>query len=199
MSANNKIVVEVIINAPVDVVWTRSQDPVQHVAWDIRFTQIEYLPEKDARGFNLMDYRTNVALGIEVKGLGRYLHTTENEHSSFEFDSDDWKSIITKGKGVWIYTPRPNGTHFKTVYDYEPRYGIVGKFIDTIFFRPLLQLSTEWSFETLSLWCHGDETACDKRRPRWAFMKYFVARVFGNKPKSNEALSWLGTGSKNES
>ncbi len=76
--------VEALIPAPVELVWQRSQDPVLHVAWDIRFTRIAYLTEKDERGYHLMDYRTAVAFGVEVKGVGRYLHTTPLRHSTFE-------------------------------------------------------------------------------------------------------------------
>lgn len=89
-----KIVVEAIIPAPVEVVWEHSQVPVQHIAWDIRFNHIAYLDETDERGYHLMDYRTNIALGITIRGYGRYLTNSEHSHSSFEFDSDDWMSII---------------------------------------------------------------------------------------------------------
>ena len=51
----------------------RSQDPELHTAWDIRFNHIAYVDETDERGFHLMDYRTNIALGITIKGYGRYL------------------------------------------------------------------------------------------------------------------------------
>src|SRR5207237_7896800 len=44
VKTENKIVVEALIPAPVEVVWERSQEPVQHVAWDLRFTTIDYLP-----------------------------------------------------------------------------------------------------------------------------------------------------------
>jgi len=100
-----KVVVEAIIPAPVEVVWERSQVPEQHTAWDIRFNHIAYLDETDNRGYHLMDYRTNIALGVEIKGYGRYLTNSEYSHSSFEFDSDDWKSIIRNGRGIWLYRP----------------------------------------------------------------------------------------------
>ena len=100
-----KIVVEAIIPAPVELVWERTQTPEPHVKWDIRFTHIKYLDETDERGFNLMDYRTDVVFGIEVQGIGRYLQTTPPHHSTFEFESSDWKSIITLGRGIWLYEP----------------------------------------------------------------------------------------------
>jgi hypothetical protein len=194
----NKIVVEALIPAPVETVWERSQEPEAHVSWDIRFTHIAYRDESDARGYRLMDYRTDVAFGIEVKGLGRYLHSTPLEHSSFEFDSDDWKSIIRNGRGIWLYEPREGGTYFKTVYDYDRRYGLLGRALDALVFRRLLQLATEWSFETLRLWCSGEEPALEERRSRFRFLGFFVRRLAGASPAPGAARSWLGTGRESE-
>ncbi|HEY4884601.1 MAG TPA: hypothetical protein VII08_13290 [Myxococcales bacterium] len=165
-----------------------------HVAWDIRFTRIDYLSEKDDRGYHLMDYRTAVAFGVEVKGVGRYLHSAPLRHSTFEFDSGDWKSIIRDGRGIWLYEVRPGGTWFKTVYDYQHRHGGLGRLLDLLFFRRLLQLATEWSFETLRLWCAGDERACAPRRSRLRFFAFFARRLLGFPPAPGAARSWLGSG-----
>jgi hypothetical protein len=191
-----KIVVEALIPSPVELVWERTQDPPSHVLWDIRFTAIRYLPDLDARGYHLMDYRTDVAFGIEVAGVGRYLHSTPLEHSTFEFDSSDWKSIIKDGRGVWMYERRDGRTYFKTVYDYAARYGWVGALLDWLLFRRLLQLATEWGFETLRLWCAGDDTACARRRSRLRFGLFMVGRLFRTRPGAGAARSWLGKGSE---
>jgi hypothetical protein len=191
---DRKIVVEAVIPASVEVVWQRSQDPAQHVQWDIRFTRIDYLSESDERGYQLMDYRTAVAFGLEVKGIGRYLHSIPLRHSTFEFDSDDWKSIIRDGRGIWLYEERAGGTYFKTVYDYQRRHGALGRLLDRLLFRRLLQLATEWSFETLRLWCAGDERACARRKSRLRFLAFFVLRRVGFSPAQGAARSWLGSG-----
>jgi hypothetical protein len=188
-----KIVVEARVRAPVAIVWERTQTPDLHVSWDIRFTHIRYLEEKDERGYNVMDYRTNIALGITVKGFGHYLHSTPLRLSTFEFDSHDWKSLITRGRGIWKYTPQGDAedeTAFKTVYDYDVRYGLLGRILDWLFFRRLLQLATEWGFETLRLWCGGDETALARRASRLRFGLFFLARYF-KKPAPGAARSWL--------
>lgn len=198
MKKPRKIVVEAIIPAPVETVWERTQTPALHTAWDIRFTHIAYLDEKDERGFNQMDYRTDVVFGIEVQGIGRYLQNTPPHHSTFEFESADWKSIITLGRGIWQYEPCAEGTYFKTVYDYGVRYGIVGRIVDGLLFRNLLRLSTEWGFETLRLWCAGDESVLAKRRNRRRFLKFFIPRLFGRKPPPDSARSWLGSGQESE-
>jgi hypothetical protein len=189
-----KIVVEAIIPAPVDLVWDRSQIPALHTAWDIRFNHIGYLDQTDERGYRLMDYRTSVALGITVRGYGRYLTNVEHSHSSFEFDSDDWKSIIRNGRGIWLYRPCPGGALFKTVYDYDVRHGLIGRALDVLIFRTLLQLATEWGFETLRQWCAGDDLACQRRRGRLAFAWFYVTRRLGAQPAPGAARSWLGTG-----
>jgi hypothetical protein len=198
MKRHRKIVVEAIIPAPVEVVWERTQTPEPHLAWDIRFTNIKYLDETDERGFNLMDYRTDVVFGIEVQGLGRYLQNTPPHHSTFEFESDDWKSIITLGRGTWLYEPCIGGTYFKTVYDYGVRYGLVGRMLDALLFRNLMRLATEWGFETLRLWCKGDENVLAQRRNRRRFVTFFIARLLGRKPSATAARSWLGSGQESE-
>jgi hypothetical protein len=189
-----KIVVEAIIPAPVEMVWERSQVPEQHTVWDIRFNHIGYLNKTDERGYHLMDYRTNVALGIAINGYGRYLTNSQHSHSSFEFDSDDWKSIIRNGRGIWLYRSCSEGTLFKTVYDYDVRHGQIGRVLDAAIFRSLLQLATEWGFETLRQWCAGDEQAPGRRRGRLRFAWFYLKRRFGGQPAPGAARSWLGTG-----
>jgi uncharacterized protein YndB with AHSA1/START domain len=187
-----KIVVEALVPAPVELVWQRTQDPELHTSWDIRFDSIRYLPEMDARGYHLMDYRTRIGFGLEVQGVGRYLHSTPNQLSSFEFDSGDWKSLIREGRGIWAYEERGGATRFKTVYDYGIRHGWLGRIIDRLWFRPLLRLATEWSFETLRRWCAGsDERA--RRRSRLRFLGWLLGRMF-RRPPEGAARSWLGSG-----
>jgi hypothetical protein len=198
MIRHRKIVVEAIIPAPVELVWQRTQTPEPHVAWDIRFTHIQYLEEKDERGFHLMDYRTDVVFGIEVQGIGRYLQNTPPHHSTFEFESNDWKSIIILGRGIWLYEPCAEGTYFKTVYDYSVRYGFIGRMLDALLFRNLMRLATEWGFETLRLWCKDDESILTTRRKRLHFIKFFIARMCGRKPVDSAARSWLGSGQESE-
>ena len=194
MGKANKIVVEVLLPLPVEEVWRRSQEPESHVRWDLRFDVIRNLPERDARGFHLLDYRTSIAFGISIVGTGRFLHSTPLQSSTFEFDSADWKSLIRDGRGVWMYERREGGTFFKTVYDYDTRHGFLGALFDRLVFRDLSRLATEWSFETLRLWCGGDEASVAPRRSRLRFARFFLGRLFGTRPAEGEATSSLGTG-----
>ena len=194
MKKANKIVVEAIIPCAVETLWERSQNPDLHILWDIRFSDIKYLDELDENGFQLMDYRTKIGFGIEIKGIGRYLQSSPLKHSTFEFESADWKSLIKIGRGIWQYKLCAEGAYFRTVYDYETNYGIFGALIDRILFRSLMQLATEWSFETLRRWCEGDEKALKKRQSKLNFALFFVKRYFGFPAKNGEATSWLGSG-----
>ena len=198
MKKAQKIVVEAIIPCGVETVWERSQEPELHILWDIRFSHIKYLEELDAQGFQLMDYRTKIGFGLEIKGLGRYLQNTPLKHSTFEFESSDWKSIIKIGRGIWQYKPCAEGTYFRTVYDYETNYGVFGALLDRILFRPVMQLATEWGFETLRRWCAGHESEVEKRRSFLKFIPFFIKRYVGFAAKKGEAESWIGSGQESK-
>ncbi|HLL84876.1 MAG TPA: hypothetical protein VK420_19560, partial [Longimicrobium sp.] len=193
-----RIVVEALIPAPVERVWERTQTPDQHTAWDLRFSTIRYLPEQDARGFHRMEYRTRLGFGLEVSGWGRYLQNAPLRRSTFEFGSDEPLSLILRGRGVWLYERHPEGTFFKTVFDYQTRHGVLGEVLDAVLFRPVMRLATEWSFETLRQECAGDAGAVARRRSRARFLCFFLARVLGLPPREGAARSWLGSGREEE-
>jgi hypothetical protein len=48
--------------------------------------------------------------------------------------------------------PTEDGVRFLTQYDYEPRFGVAGRAVDGLLFRPLLGWATAWSFDRLRLW-----------------------------------------------
>ncbi|MDQ3180347.1 MAG: hypothetical protein M3Q33_07490, partial [Acidobacteriota bacterium] len=108
--------------------------------------------------------------------------------------SDDWKSLIKIGRGIWQYKPCAEGAYFRTVYDYETRCGLFGRLIDRILFRAMMRFATEWSFETLRRWCAGNEDELKKRRSIFKFIPFFLKRYFGFAPKKGEAESWIGSG-----
>ena len=73
--------------------------------------------------------------------------------SALKFRSDDLKSLILAGSGYWKYVPLPDGRmRFVTGYDYEVRFGILGRLIDRFVFRPIMGWATAWSFDRLRLW-----------------------------------------------
>jgi hypothetical protein len=69
-----------------------------------------------------------------------------------KFWSDDPKSLIKVGSGYWKYIPAGSDVRFCTWYDYETRFGALGRALDRCLFRPLLGWATAWSFDRLRLW-----------------------------------------------
>ena len=191
---SNTLVIETLVDAPLKMVWNRTQDPETHIRWDIRFTEIKYLGAKDKNGFNLMQYKTQIGFGIRIVGKGKYLHSKTHEQSTFEFWSDDFKSLIARGKGIWLYQTTHGKTYFKTVFDYNTRFGVFGKFIDKYLFRPLFCLATEWGFETLRRWCQGETGDPEERRSWVQFILFVLNRALKGTDPNSMTYSWLGKG-----
>jgi hypothetical protein len=164
------IYVEIPIRASLEELWEKTQNPQLHQRWDLRFTQIEYLPRKGDEPQRFL-YRTRVGFGLKIDGQGESVGERDGDGgertSSLKFWSEDPKSLIKMGSGYWKYVPeevcrrvafetgavdaRPH-IRFFTWYDYETRFGAVGKLVDRLCFRPLLGWATAWSFDRLRLW-----------------------------------------------
>ncbi len=152
------IYVEILIRAPMEALWEKTQAPEQHQRWDLRFTEIEYLPRPDESQPQRFLYGTRIGFGIAVRGEGESAGTRDDagqQSSSLKFWSDDPKSLIREGSGYWKYIPAPEGIRFLTWYDYRARFGWAGRLLDAIAFRPLLGWATAWSFDRLRLWLEG--------------------------------------------
>ncbi|MCA9019509.1 MAG: DoxX-like family protein, partial [Planctomycetaceae bacterium] len=93
-------------------------------------------------------------LAIEGEGetVGSRDDPTGRRTSSLRFWSDDAKSLIREGAGYWQYTPLEDGVRFVTGYDYQTRFGWLGRTFDRCLFRPLMGWATAWSFDRLRLW-----------------------------------------------
>jgi DoxX-like protein len=76
--------------------------------------------------------------------------------SALAFGSEQRRSLIRHGSGYWRYVPTDDGTLFLTRYDYEPRWGLLGRLADRVAFRPLIGWATAWSFDRLRLWLEED-------------------------------------------
>ena len=149
------IYVEIPIRASMEELWEKTQNPELHQRWDLRFTQIEYLPRQGEEPQRFL-YRTRVGLGLKIDGQGESVGERDGydgeRTSSLKFWSEDPKSLIKAGSGYWKYVPAENSIRFFTWYDYETRFGVFGKLIDRWLFRPLLGWATAWSFDRLRLW-----------------------------------------------
>lgn len=160
--------VEIDIFAPLDEIWHWTQTPGLHQQWDLRFTEIKESKEKPSGDgadpkSKRFDYATRIGLGLVVRGKGEYLEVKTQaggeRSSSLRFWSDSPFAIIREGSGYWRYQPLdqslasspdlPQPIRFTTGYNYQTRWGISGKVIDALFFRPLIGWATAWSFDAL--------------------------------------------------
>ncbi len=140
------------ICAPLEAVWRKSQDPEEHVRWDLRFTQIEHVAGTGEAGPQRFRYATRLGPGLGVAGWGETVGTGDKRTSALRFGSEDPRSLIAEGAGHWAYQETGNGIAFRTAYDYSTRYGVAGRLIDRLVFRPLIQWATRWSFDRLRIW-----------------------------------------------
>lgn len=166
-------------------VWEYTQTPHIHQEWDLRFNSIEYLPKEQEDDPQHFLYATKIGVGLKVSGKGKSVGTHSKETgestSALKFWSDEKISLIRTGSGYWKYIPATGGVTFLTWYDYETRWGIVGKIIDKLMFRPLIWWATAWSFDALKLWL---EKGIPARQSKNLFYVYCVANFL-------IALTWI--------
>jgi len=153
---SRSIYVEILVRGALSDIWNLTQRPELHQRWDLRFTEIEYLPRPDASLPQRFLYTTRIGFGLAIRGWGESTGVREADGggrtSALKFGSEDPKSLIREGSGYWRYIPAADGVRFLTRYDYRTRYGLVGRLLDRILFRPFLGWATAWSFDRLRLW-----------------------------------------------
>ena len=158
---NKPIYVETSISSDMEKVWEASQNPELHEQWDLRFSSITYLPKKEDEP-QLFKYKTNIGFGFSIAGWGKSVgtfHAKDNSRtSSLHFGTDQKISPIKEGKGYWKYEPERDGIKFFTQYDYEVRFGALGKMIDRVLFRPIMGWATALSFDVFKRWLEKGDT-----------------------------------------
>ncbi|MGW3013154.1 hypothetical protein ACWC9R_30670 [Streptomyces sp. NPDC001219] len=167
--------VEARIRAGLDEVWDRSQLPDRHQRWDLRFTEIDYLPCAPGEPQHFR-YATRVLPLLTVHGTGvsagERNRPDGTRTSALRFSSAHPLSLIEEGRGYWRYVPDGDALRFLTGYDYRPRWGRFGRIVDRLVFRPLMGWATAWSFDRLRLWCERGITP--ERSLRHALAEVFV-------------------------
>jgi hypothetical protein len=137
--------VNITLRASLESVWALTQNHHLHPTWDYRFSRITMLGEVIQTG-TCMRYERAVG-PVTIHGFGKYLLHRLHQQSTFEFWSDDWRSLIRRGVGVWLYARAADGgTEFSTAYTYEVRWGACGRLIDRLLLRPFMQWDTTQSF-----------------------------------------------------
>src|SRR3954447_21148261 len=161
--------VETRIRADLDDLWNRTQEPAQHQRWDLRFTEIEYLPRAEGEPQHFR-YATRVLPFLTVAGTGVSAGERERPDgtrpSALRFSSPHPLSLLAEGSGYWRYLPDGDGVRFLTGYDYRPRWGVFGALADRVLFRPLIGWATAWSFDRLRLWLERGITP-ERARTNW--------------------------------
>ncbi|MQA05081.1 MAG: hypothetical protein GEV07_20940 [Streptosporangiales bacterium] len=149
--------VETLIRADLDLIWHRTQDPSQHERWDLRFTEISYLPRPAPHAPQRFRYATRLLPGLVVGGTGiaagERFRADGTRTSVLRFRSPHPLALLAHGHGYWRYVPTAAGVRFLTGYDYAPRWGRFGRLADRLVLRPLMGWATAWSFDRLRLWC----------------------------------------------
>jgi len=166
------IYVEIDIRGSMEDLWARTQTPDLHQQWDLRFTDIEYLPRPDFTQPQRFLYKTRIGFGLSISGEGESVGTHEtngSRTSALKFWSDDPKSLIRLGSGYWQYIPTPRGIRFLTWYDYATRFGVAGRAVDSVIFRPMLGWATAWSFDRLRLWIESNVSPAASMRQSVAY------------------------------
>jgi hypothetical protein len=166
------IYVEILVRAPMDALWAHTQTPALHEQWDLRFSEIDYLPRTCDDSPQRFRYTTRIGFGCEVSGegetTGQHALPDGSSTSALKFASDASLSIIREGSGYWKYIPTRDGIRFLTWYDYRTRFGAAGAVFDRLIFRPLIGWATAWSFDRLRLWLE------DGVDPRLAVRQMFI-------------------------
>src|SRR5437870_4456476 len=165
-----KLTAETLIKSDRETVWRLSQTPLLHARWDLRFTDIEYLPRESAAEPQRFRYATRIGFGLAVKGWGETIGDPERSTSALRFGSTDAKSIIREGTGSWTYSEQAGTVRFSTVYDYTIRHGWFGRVLDLLF-RPLMIWATRWSFDRLRIWIE------DGVQPETSFRLWLLIRA----------------------
>lgn len=175
-----RIYVEILIRGSLDELWKRTQTPDLHELWDLRFSKIMYLPRISQAELQKFNYMTRIGFGLQICGEGESVGSFESERqrsSALRFWSDDPKSLIREGSGYWKYiSPDENGTanRFLTLYDYDVRFGWLGRQVDRWIFRPLIGWATAWSFDRLRLWIEDGISPATSAR---CGVVYLIARL----------------------
>ncbi len=170
------IYVETAIKCSLDEIWERTQNPKMHEKWDLRFTEIDYLPVSDAHLQRFL-YKTRIGFGLEICGEGETVgqkSAIDSRTSALRFWSDDPRSLIQEGSGYCKYETTKSGVRFLTAYDYRIRFGWFGALMDRCF-RPLMGWATAWSFDRLRLWI---EEGLDPRTVLRKAIYHAISRIF---------------------
>jgi len=172
------VYVQTKIESSMEEIWEYTQDPHLHTEWDIRFTEITYLPKEENKPQAFL-YKTKIGFGLEIAGkgesVGEIKQNANKRVSSLKFWTDNPLSLIHIGRGYWKYEQKEKDIVFETQYDYETNFGKIGRLIDGLLFRPLIGWATAWGFDSLKIWLEqGDHPRLQLKRTLTYWLTLFV-------------------------
>jgi len=100
-----KLTAETTIRDEADRLWHLTQEPQPHARWDLRFTDIRYLPKSDPDKPQRFGYVTKLAGRIKVEGWGETVAHLDGRGSRLR-----WCRLGGCGQGLWSPTPGTSGT-----------------------------------------------------------------------------------------
>ncbi|MFS0854533.1 SRPBCC family protein [Microbacterium sp. 179-I 3D4 NHS] len=154
VARDRALYVEIVIDAPLETIWSLTQTPEHHVRWDARFSAIR--PTR-VRADGSQEFRYELDLGFHtIRGtgvsLGERSSRSGERTSALAFDTADRWSPLGAGRGYWRYIPTAHGVRFLTGYDYAPGWGRLGSLLDPLVTRRFVWWLTARSFDRLRLW-----------------------------------------------
>lgn len=179
MKKKSPVYVEIKIKSSMDKLWNATQSPELHTKWDLRFSSITYLPEKENEPQHFT-YKRALPFGREIEGWGISAGSNTGKNgestSSLHFGTDDALSPIKEGRGYWKYIPEEDDISFITQYDYQVNFGKMGAFFDQFVFRPLIGWGTALSFDVLKKWLENGESPASQYTRFW--MSWIIMFLF---------------------
>ena len=104
------VYIETKINCDLDTLWLYTQNPALHQQWDLRFSEIKYLPKNNPSEPQRFLYSTKIGSGIKVNGIGESVATKTKSNgestSVLKFSSNSQTSIIEKVRVIGNIFPK---------------------------------------------------------------------------------------------
>lgn len=183
--------VEARIRADMDDLWSRTQDPAQHRRWDLRFTEIDYLPRTEGEPQRFR-YAVRVLALLTVSGTGVTAANgsaptaTAPPPCASSRRTRSARSPAAAATGATC--PTRTACVSSPATTTGPAGGVLGALADRLVFRPLMGWATAWSFDRLRLWLERD-IGPERARADWLAELAARALVFTG------CLTGLGLGS----
>ncbi|SFI33675.1 DoxX-like family protein [Paenibacillus sp. UNC496MF] len=113
MRRSKPIYVETTIRTDMETLWNHTQKPELHRQWDLRFTDIAYLPRPNPEAPQRFTYATRIGFGLAIAGTGESRTARFPKSgvrlSALAFGSGQPLSLISRGTGYWKYVPPKRG------------------------------------------------------------------------------------------